>query len=59
LGLADSGLDVAAEVVLHRVELAAEVGVEGGVLFVEHLLDAAADSFDLLVELGAGAVGRR
>lgn len=57
LGLADAGFDVVAKVLLHRVELAAEVGVEGGVLFVEHLLDAAADALDLFVELGAGTLG--
>ena len=57
LGFAYPSLDVAAEVLLHRVELAADIGVEGGVLFVEHLLDAAADPLDLLVELGARALG--
>jgi hypothetical protein len=42
---------------LHRVELAAEVAVEGGVLLVEHLLYTAADPLDLLVELCSGALG--
>ncbi len=51
-------LDVTAEILLHRVELAADVAVEGRVLLVEHLLDAAADALDLGVELGAGALGR-
>jgi hypothetical protein len=58
LGLADAVLDVAPEVLLHRVELAADVAVEGCVLLVEHQLDAAADAFDLRVELGPGALGR-
>ena len=57
LGLADPLLDVEAGFLAERVEFAAEVGVDRLVLLGQHLFDAEADALDLLVQLGAGAVG--